>query len=121
MLGRKRRGDLPLADARILGVDEFVERVLKEAEPRVRHSFSPIRIGERVQKLIGESCLEKGVDRVELEGGSRRGKVSQLRVELAHRLLHEFGLPLAEIARHLGVSTSAISKLFTRVHQSNST
>ena len=121
VLGRKRRGDLPLADARILGVDEFVERVLKEAEPRVRHSFSPIRIGERVQKLIGESCLEKGVDRVELEGGSRRGKVSQLRVELAHRLLHEFGLPLAEIARHLGVSTSAISKLFTRVHQSNST
>ena len=68
MLGRKRRGDLPLADARILGVDEFVERVLKEAEPRVRHSFSPIHIGERVQKLIGESCLEKGVDRVEVKG-----------------------------------------------------
>jgi REP element-mobilizing transposase RayT len=32
VLGRKRSGDLHLADARILGVDEFVERVLKEAE-----------------------------------------------------------------------------------------
>jgi putative transposase len=121
VLGRKRMGDLPLADGRILGVDDFVERVLKEADPRVRHSFSPIRVGERVRKLIEESCVEQGVYRVELEGGSRRGKVSQLRVKLAHRLLHDFGLPLAEIARQLGVSTSAISKILTREHQDNST
>ena len=41
-------------------------------------------------------------------GESRRAKVSQLRAELAHRLLHEWSLLLAEIARQLGVSTSAI-------------
>ena len=109
-----------MGDGRIWGVDDFVERVLKEAEPRVRHSFSPIRVGDRVRKLIEESCLEKGIYRVELEGGSRRGKVSQLRVELAHKLQQDLGLPLAEIARQLGVSTSAISKILTRVHQGNS-
>ncbi len=116
VLGRKRSGDLPLADGRILGVDEFVERILKEAEARVRHSFSSIRVGEQVRRLIEEGCFRKGIYRAELEGGSRRGKVSHLRVELAHRLLQEFGLPLAEIARQLGVSTSAISKMITRVH-----
>jgi putative transposase len=119
VLGRKRSGDLPLADARILGVDEFVERVLKEAEARVRHSFLSIRAGEQVRRLIEEGCLEKGIYRAELEGGSLRGKVSHLRVELAHRLLQEFGLPLAEIARQLGVSTSAISKLFSRFHRNS--
>ena len=121
VLGRKRRGDLPLADPRILGVDEFVERVLKEAESKVQHSFSPFRVAERVRRLIEDTCLGKGIHRAELEGGSRRATVSQLRMELAHRILHEFGLPLAEIARQLGVSTSAISKIITRVHRNNST
>jgi REP element-mobilizing transposase RayT len=121
VMGRNRTGDLPLADARILGVDDFVERVLKEAEPRVRHSFPPIRVRDRVREVIEKSCLEKGIHRVELAGGNRRGRVSRLRVELAHRLLQEFGLPLAEIARQLGVSTSAISKMFTRSRHANST
>jgi DNA-binding MarR family transcriptional regulator len=65
--------------------------------------------------------MGKGIHRAELEGGSRSAKVSQLRMELAQRILHEFGPPLAEIARQLGVSTSAISKIITRVHRNNST
>lgn len=112
VLGRRRRGDLPLADERILGVDDFVERVLKESEHTVRQSFSPLGVRERVRVLIEKSCTEEGIHRAELEGGNRRGRVSRLRAELAQKLLHDFGLPLAEIARLLGVSTSAISKLF---------
>jgi hypothetical protein len=43
--------------------------------------------------------------------GGRHGRLSQVRLELARRLTSELGIPLAEIARHLGVSTSAISIL----------
>jgi putative transposase len=119
VLGRKRSGNLPLADARILGVDEFVEHVLKEAGAKVRHSFSSIPTDKQARRRIEECCLEKGISRAELEGGSRRAKVSNLRTELAQRLLQEFGLPLAEIARQLGVSTSAISKLFSKIHRNS--
>lgn len=50
----------------------------------------------------------------ELQMGSRRNQISQARSELASQLIKDFGLPLAEVARQLGVSTSAISKILTR-------
>jgi REP element-mobilizing transposase RayT len=121
VLGRYRLGGRPLSDARILGVDDFVERILKDADPKVRYSFPPLRIRERVEKVIEESCKQSGIHRAELRVGSRRGRIPQLRLELARRILLEFGLPLADIARELGVSTSAISKMFTRVRPNNST
>jgi len=43
--------------------------------------------------------------------GSRRGVISEIRSALALKLAREWGLPLAEIARQLGVSTSAISQI----------
>lgn len=60
----------------------------------------------------------------------RRGKldvqgilhhVIQTRSDLAGKLVEELGVPLAEIARQLGVSTSAISQLFRRRGKSQST
>ena len=33
-----------------------------------------------------------------------------MRAEISHRLIHELGMPMAEIARYLGVYTSAVSK-----------
>jgi putative transposase len=55
-----------------------------------------------------------GVDIDELRGGSRRGGIPALRVRLATELVAEHGLTLAETARQLGVSTSAISKILMR-------
>jgi hypothetical protein len=57
----------------------------------------------------------------ELEGGSRRRKVWPLRGKLDQRILSDFGLPLADVARQLGVSASAISKLFTGAPRDHST
>ncbi len=42
--------------------------------------------------------------------GGRRKKVSRARARIAYQLSSELGIPAAEIARHLGVCTSAIVK-----------
>lgn len=114
VLGRYPVGDRPLADARILGVDEFVERVLKDAEPKVHYSFHSLGNRDRMERLIEESCRKKGIQKAEIKMGSRRSRISQLRAELAWKMQEEFGLPMAEIARQLGVSTSAIAKIFIK-------
>lgn len=114
VLGRYQVGDRPLADARILGVDEFVARVLKEAEPRVHYLFRSMGNQGRMERLIEESCREKGIGKAEIRAGSRRKQVSQLRAELAWKMQEEFGLPMAEIARQLGVSNSAIAKILIK-------
>jgi hypothetical protein len=42
--------------------------------------------------------------------GVRTRKLSRLRGKISYHLSHEFGIPRAEIARQLGVCTSAIAK-----------
>ena len=44
-------------------------------------------------------------------------ELSRIRRQLAIDLVQTYGRPLAEIARHVGVSTSAISKVLSRVRE----
>jgi len=47
--------------------------------------------------------------------GSRRGRIPRVRSEIAERLIKELRMSLAEVARLLGISTSAISKILHRI------
>jgi putative transposase len=103
-----------LTDERILGTGDFVENVLKEAEGKMRHSFSSFLRAKQVQQFITQSCMRAGISVEELQNGSRRENVSAVRCDLAIRLVREFGLAMAEAARQLGVSTPAISHILRR-------
>ena len=103
-----------LCDERILGQDEFVERILLEADT---HIGGQISINERVieaERIILAACEEGGVSVAALRGGSRRGTLPVLRGQLAKELVENLGLTMAETARQLGVTTSAISRIFER-------
>jgi predicted transcriptional regulator len=52
--------------------------------------------------------------------GNRRGRVPGLRSEIAERLVKELGMSLADVARLLRVSTSAISRVLHRIAQERS-
>jgi putative transposase len=61
--------------------------------------------------------MEEGKDlgmRPELVGGGQRRKVSEVRTKIAYYLNREMGISMAEIARNLGVSTSAIAMAIRR-------
>jgi hypothetical protein len=49
-----------------------------------------------------------------LRAGSRLAEVSRLRTSLSIQLVNDLGLSLAESARQLGVTTSAIAKILQR-------
>jgi putative transposase len=102
------------ADARILGSGEFVDRLVDEAEDRIRSQIPQDRRLGRARQAIETWCADRGVSVAELQGGSRRAQVSRLRSALAHHFVTALGLPLAETARQLGVTTSAISRAFQR-------
>jgi putative transposase len=107
MRGNKERVEY---DARILGGGDFVAHILGEADKNLRRQ---LRLGERdvlVSRVIKKVCDEAGIKEEELRSGGRRRKVSQARATVSYQLSHELGIPAAEIARHLGVCTSAIAK-----------
>lgn len=100
VLSARRKGQAEESDERILGSGDFVNAILKEAEEKTRAQLKLRRIRPR-----------------ELESGSRRRKVCVVRAAIGKRGLDELGLSMAEIARHVGVSTSSIARAVARLEE----
>ena len=110
---RKSRQKI-LADERILGSNDFVERILNESDHKLKSQLSIKEQKLKARERIVERCQKEGIGLEELKGGSRRGKISPVRSDLAIELTEKYGLTLAEAGRQLGVTTSAISKILMR-------
>jgi putative transposase len=110
----RRRASREMADERILGSGNFVERVIREAEARAQRLYASKEHGHRVEHIIAEACKRSNVSLTELRSGSRRGAIPALRGDLSRKLVEDYGTTIAEAARQLGVSTSAISKSLAR-------
>jgi hypothetical protein len=97
-------------DGRILGGEDFVAQILKEADKRLTRQ---LKLGGRkkpIDEIMKKLCKEGGIDEEELRSGGKRRKVSQVRAKISFQLSHGMGIPFAEIARHVGVCTSAVAK-----------
>ena len=101
-------------DQRILGTGDFVERVLSESERPFRYRYSSLERRKRVETILNEECRKGNIEIKELQMGSRRGRIPHVRSTIAQQLVRELGMSLAEVARRLGVSTSAISRIMER-------
>ncbi len=110
----RKRGEKALSDERILGGDDFVREVLKEAEERKDVSMPEARRFELFNEAIELACERAGVTVTFLRSGSRSGRLPLLRKELAKKAVNEYGLSLAEAGRQLGVTTNAVSYMLRR-------
>jgi hypothetical protein len=115
----RRSKESVLGDERILGSGEFVERITREAAETVTYQLSGHDLRQKADSHIRTICRNEGINVEELKSGSRRAGVSNVRSRLALWLVEDFGIPLAEAGRQLGVSTSAVSKIIRRT-KSNS-
>ncbi len=102
-------------DSRILGGGDFATGILKEAGRYLQRQMPLNERRDLMGRVIADTCREAGIKEQELRMGGRRKRVSRIRAELAYRLSRELGTPAAEIARQLGVRTSAIIKAVQKV------
>jgi REP element-mobilizing transposase RayT len=114
VISLRRHGDRELTDERILGSGDFVQRILDEADEKQRLHFSANDRRQKVGQIIKKICKEEDINIKELQSGSRRHRVSQARSRIAQQLVLVHGVPMAETARELGCSTSAISKIIRK-------
>ena len=117
VVSARRSGQKEESDERILGSGDFVNGILKEVEEKTRRQLKLRRTDKTIIKIIEEECKKGRTSPNELKGGSRRRKVSALRATIAKRGVDELGLSMAEVARHVGVTTSSIAKAVARLEE----
>ena len=110
----RRRNERELSDERILGGGDFVEQIVKEADENFKKHLLSNKRRREVDRIMKGTCDKEGIHIKELKSGNRRRCIAQVRSHIAHKMVEDYGLTLAETARQLGVSTSAISKILQR-------
>ena len=110
----RQSGEGEKGDERILGSGDFVDRLLAEAEEKIRRQLPSNALERRARKVVDDMCANHEVNKEVLASGNRRRQYSRVRAELAQVLTEEVGLTLAECARQLGVTTSAIAQMLNR-------
>ncbi len=95
------------ADERILGSSEFVEAIRRDATPPPGPKK---RAAARaaLPTVIERCAAAWGVTPAELTAGSRRRAVAHARAVVSRLAVHELGLPIAEVAREVGISPTAV-------------
>ena len=72
--------------------------------------------------MIGALCASASETRgnwEKLRNGGQRREVSRLRAKISLRLGHGLGIPIAEIARHVGVYGSAVIKAIQKMESAD--
>jgi len=108
VLTLRRKGESDAYDERILGDGDFVQAILKEADQKLVRQIRLRKQTGPLAKIIIERCREAGINEVELRAGSQRRAVSKLRRELCFYLNRELGIPMAEIARQVGIGATGV-------------
>jgi putative transposase len=115
VLSRRRKKQEEAYDERILGCGDFVHSVLKDAEEKQLRQVKLRRTGLTIDRIVKQEVDKSKISAKELQAGSRRKIVSDARATIARRAVEELGLSCAEVARHLGVCTSSISRIVSKV------
>jgi putative transposase len=109
VLSLRQKGEAEAYDERILGGGDFVQAVLEESDQKMARQIRARKKTGSLARIIKEQCREAEVNERELRSGSRRRAVSELRRRLCFYLYRELGIPLAEIARQVGVGTTGVA------------
>ncbi len=78
---------------------------LRSRQDADRNLQRQLRLKEKrksIDRVIREMCEEEGISEGKFRNGGQRRRVSELRARVCYHLNHELGIPMAEIARHVG-------------------
>jgi len=119
VLSLRKRGESETYDERILGDGDFVQGILEEADQKLTRQIRARKKAGSLSKIIKERCHEAGVKEIELISGSQRKAVSELRKRLCFYFNRDLGIPMAEIARLVGIGTTGVAMAIKRIEAKN--
>ncbi len=111
VLSLRRIGSKVFSDERILGSSEFVQEIISEAEKRAKETLRLSSKIPNLPSLAKQICPGEEVDESELRSGFRKRKVVRTRRMFCQIAVKKLGYSGADVARFLGINTSAVNRL----------
>lgn len=121
VLSFRRKGIKVASDERILGRDEFIRKLLTEAENKERETLRLFYKVPDLSRLAAILIKGEGVDEQALRSGTRKREVAKARRLFCQLAVGKMGYSGAEVARFLGVTTSAVNRLVVSEESANLT
>ena len=113
VLALRARKERHAFDSRILGDSDFVLEIKSDLDDMIKKN---LRISGRsidLEQLCDRVCKKKNVSLAELISGSRRRELVNARRIVSWVAVHELGYSGAEVARHLGVTNSCVTRFLS--------
>ena len=111
VLSLRRAGSKLFSDERILGSSEFVKDVIADAEKKTEETLRlNLKISD-LSSLARAICEGEGVDSSELRSANRKRSVVRSRRLFCQIAVKKMGYSGADVARFLGITTSAVNRL----------
>ena len=111
VLSLRRKDTRAASDERVLGSSEFILDLFSEAEQKAKET---LRLAGKVKELtvLARGILKEwGITERELRSAGRQRRISKARRLFCRAAVREMRYPGAEVARFLGVTTSAVCRL----------
>jgi REP element-mobilizing transposase RayT len=111
VLSLRRTGTRVFSDERILGSSEFVKEIISHAQKREKETS---RVSFNISNLLSlakKISKDEVVDESELCSGFRKRAAVKARRLFCQIAVKRMGYPGAEVARFLGITTSAVNRL----------
>ena len=100
-----------LTDERILGGSEFVQSIISGAEHRDKETLRLFLKISDLSSLAREIVKRQAIADAEVRSGNRKKGLVKARKLFSQIAVKKMGYSGAEVARFLGVTTSAVSRL----------
>ena len=113
VLSLRRRGEAEASDQRVLGSGAFVEMILSEADEKEKTTLRFSSGRKDLSSVAAVVCSEKRIEETALRSGNRRVETVRVRRIFCQLAVRKLGYSGAEVARYLGVTTSAVNRLAT--------
>jgi putative transposase len=111
VLSLRRKGAKVAFDERVLGGDDFIQRLMSEAEEKEKETLRLSREVPELSALAKRIMKGEKVEESELRSGARRREVVRARRLFCQLAIGRMGYPGTEVARFLGVTTSSVNRL----------
>jgi len=111
VLSLRRAGSKIFSDERILGSSEFVKNAINDVDAKTKET---LRLNSKIsdlESLARDICEGEGVDKAELRSGLRKRTVVKARRLFCQIAVKRMGYSGADVARFLGITTSAVNRL----------